>query len=215
MAAFTIHVFGDPRRFEKIKFFAENKHPRLDIVFIETYPADGDCLVRVFPASLLSRLWRDVKVYVSKPFDICYGEAADMDLAFLCGCVDYLAEPWSEEEFFSRVVRCIDKPAIDFFWGRVAITPFALTSGRVSLALSREEYLLLRSFSRNPNVPIPRACLYRCLERSEDGSRVVDVHISSLRKKLRLCASAYGVSPAGWNPFRSVRGLGYGLSNLV
>jgi two-component system response regulator VanR len=52
--------------------------------------------------------------------------------------------------------------------------------------LNRQEYLLLRCLCRNRGTVVPREVLFYELWGSEGGnSRVVDMHVVNLRKKLR------------------------------
>jgi len=210
---------GAPRT-EKIKTMGEMRYPHLSFSFLDELPEDLHSYdVRVFPAKFLGRIWRESGRGVEGrslregAFDLCYGDVTDMDLAFLCGCVDYLVEPWETEELFCRVSRWTNRCFIDYSWGRVSFTSFAVSSGKVTLAISHEEFLILRALARNPETPVPRDFLYRCIGRFDlkKDSRVVDVHVSSLRRKLRLCGLSHEVLPGSWNPIRSFRSRGYGL----
>ena len=217
-------VSPDPVCLERIKTFGQEHYPQVSLTFLEDFPPDpGIYEARVFPSFFLRKLWREnCRDREGSPlredaFDFAFGDVADMDLAFLCGCVDYLVEPWIPEELFSRVSRWLNRSFIDFSWGRVTFTSFVVATVKTTLAVSHEEFLILRALARNPSIPVPREFLYRCLGYAEfrKDSRVVDVHVSSLRKKLRLCGLSFDVPPGKWNPIRSFRNRGYGLGDVL
>mgnify|MGYP000855241164 CR=1 FL=1 len=166
--------------------------------------------VVVFPAELLPALLAS-RAPARPEALIAYGSVEQMGAAFACGCADFLADPWLPDELFHRAVRVGEKGYIDFPGGRIEIAPFALMSGNVTVALSRQEHLLLRLLARHIDTPVPRELLLRELGplRAGEASRAVDVHIAVLRGKLRLC----GMGGLAGNPIRAVRGVGYALVN--
>ena len=165
--------------------------------------------VMVFPARFLPD-FLDPPTAARREILIAYGSVSHMPAAFACGCADYLADPWLPEELFFRALRARSGNGIDFSGGRIDIVPFALVTERKNLPLSFQEHLLLLYLVRHAGTPVPRDALLHELGllRTDYASRAVDVHVSSLRKKLRLC----GMGAGGGNPIRSVRGVGYALS---
>ena len=173
--------------------------------------------VQVLPAAYLSRLAAaGDRPAPAEPATIFYGGIEHMGRALLYGCADYLAEPWLPEELFFRCGRLGKSSTLEYPGGLIEVTPFALISADMTVAISRQEYILLRTLMRNMNSPVSRGVLYRILGRDADTSsaRLVDVHMSSLRKKLKICGLGSG-RRSGWEPIRSVRGYGYGLSNMM
>ncbi|MDR1932134.1 MAG: helix-turn-helix domain-containing protein [Spirochaetales bacterium] len=84
-----------------------------------------------------------------------------------------------------------------------------------TIPLSPHEDKLLRTLIRFANLPVSRGDLLRTLGYSpgQVSCRLVDAHISSLRRKIISCA---GISPERrLNPIRSVRRRGYGLWNTM
>jgi DNA-binding response OmpR family regulator len=143
---------------------------------------------------------------------IAYGEIDAMELAFLCGCADYLVNPWLPEELFLRCTRRMPRNIIDFSRGRVRITPFALLSETAVIALSSQEYRILKVLADHINTIVPREVLIAGLGKVVGESpRPVDVHVSKLRKKLRMCFLNRASGTLG-NPIRTSRGVGYGLT---
>jgi DNA-binding winged helix-turn-helix (wHTH) protein len=137
---------------------------------------------------------------------LAYGGASDLPAAFLAGCRDYLREPWSPEELSFRVVRIMNTSRFPVSWGQVRLsTGFAATK-HGEVALSSHEYRILRVLLMQSGKPVPREVLYYALwGRSGRSSRTVDVHISLLRKKLRVLAPSISSDRL----ICSARGCGY------
>jgi hypothetical protein len=162
------------------------------------------------------------------PLTIAYGPVEYMEKAFLYGCADYLAEPWLPEELFVRCGRLQHLSCINFPGYTVRYTPLTLMSGDKIFPLSTQEFRLLQTLTRHLNTVVPRGELFRILGYSpgKTSARLVDTHISLLRKKLASCRpepqtqkpssrDKTTCSTKSWNPIRTVRGIGYGLWNIL
>jgi hypothetical protein len=101
-------------------------------------------------------------------------------------------------------------------------------SGDKIFPLSAQEFRLLQTLTRHLNTAVPRSELFRILGCSpgKTSARLVDTHISLLRKKLASCQpEPFANKPSArnktsyltkkWNPIRPVRGIGYGLWNTL
>jgi DNA-binding response OmpR family regulator len=111
-------------------------------------------------------------------------------------------------------MKFLGKTGIDFGFARVVFGPFGLEAGERRASLSFSEFVILRGLAKSADGPVSRDALLRLLDHEpgeESGSRAVDVHVSSLRKKLRLLLREEG-PPPDWNPIRAVRGRGYVLA---
>lgn len=135
-----------------------------------------------------------------------YGSEAALGAAFLAGCADYLRDPWSPEELsfrVARVARCGDFPTV---WGLVRIKADVVATKFGVTEVSLFEYRILRVLLTQLGRTVPRQALYYALwGRSGGVSRAVDVHVSSLRRKLATIADPNYPGPV----IRSARGLGY------
>lgn len=141
---------------------------------------------------------------------VAYGPAELLAACYLNGCDDYLKEPWSPAELEWRALRLLGRAAENwrFGWGRLEIRGLALHGPAASCPLSEAEARILRLLVANRGEAVPRQALYYAIwGRPGAGvSRVVDVHVCSLRKKLRrLLPASAGSAPS----IRSVRGVGY------
>jgi DNA-binding response OmpR family regulator len=137
---------------------------------------------------------------------VAYGEERGLRAAFLAGCKDYLREPWSVEELSLRVPRLVDTSSFSLAWGELQLTPGAAMTEAGRVGLSIHEYRILRVLLTQLGKPVPREVLYYALwGRCDNLSRAVDVHISSLRKKLNTLAPQIPRNRL----IRSARGCGY------
>jgi hypothetical protein len=138
---------------------------------------------------------------------IAWGPAAMMRTSFLAGCEDYLRDPWTPEELGLRALAALTrvKKRCRFPWGEISfegkdlLTPAGLTA--LTLHESRILAMLLRARGR----PVPRLALAWSSGRtpSRAESRAIDVHVSSIRRKLKAAV------PRAGRFIVSVRGQGY------
>jgi len=141
------------------------------------------------------------------PF-IAYGNRGFLEVAVLKGCTDYLREPWGREELVFRVQKTLSglagrKTGDELGWkllgGRLAY-------GDRIIDLSFPESLVFKVFLAHKGELVDRETLYYTLwgKLPAEKSRVIDVHVSSLRRKLK-----YLKNDPGHNAILPVRGYGY------
>jgi DNA-binding response OmpR family regulator len=140
----------------------------------------------VLPARQLSKLLdRMPELFRRKPY-IVYGKPEALEAAFRAGCSDFLKEAWTPAEMYIRLRRLIPENEIDLGFGKMTFSDFSVSIDDRKEKLNRQEYLLLRCLCRNRGTVVPREVLFYELWGSEGGnSRVVDMHVVNLRKKLR------------------------------
>ncbi|UCF99814.1 MAG: response regulator transcription factor [Spirochaetaceae bacterium] len=138
---------------------------------------------------------------------ICFGAAELLPGCFRAGCDDYLKDPWNPDELEWRVQKlCTGREALfSFSWGEFAVGSLQLRSPAGSCALSVQEQSILRLLAVNRGEPVSREALYYGIWGRPAGeeSRVVDMHIAALRKKLRR------LFPESGDAIHTVRGVGY------
>jgi hypothetical protein len=138
---------------------------------------------------------------------ICFGTAQLLPGCFLAGCDEYLKEPWSPEELEWRVRKLCKgrEEPLSFSWGSFDIRSMELNSPAGSCALCAQERSILRLLAANRGEPVSREALYYGIwgRSAAKESRVADMHIASLRRKLRR------LFPESGQCIRSVRGVGY------
>ena len=137
---------------------------------------------------------------------IAYGGESGMRSAFLCGCCDYLRDPWSPEELTLRASRIVNSSVFQLPWGSVQLSTGSVKAETGEVDISIYEYRLLRVLLKQLGKAVPREVLYYAARgRYDRCSRSVDVHISTLRKKLSKLAPD---EPAE-ELIRAARGYGY------
>lgn len=123
------------------------------------------------------------------------------------GAEDYIVKPFEVMELLARVevvLRRYKKTAEMLQVGDVSIDLRSLQvhRGDELVELTKKEWDLMLLFARNPNVALYRETIYERVWGGEYpvGSRVVDLHIQRLRKKI------------GWEDrLATVSGVGYRL----
>lgn len=182
-------------------------HPAIEICLsIEPLPADLIDLY-ILPVKAASQQWEHI-VTGAHPV-IAYGPPCLLPLAFDCGCRDYLREPWDISELKARSLRLLPPKHIVFEWGTITFQKDSLQVQKPkpkTLNLSPPEATILRMLLLRRGTPVSRQCLQCALWNNPKAvSRAVDVHISTLRKKLNQLAG-YSLAP---HPIRSVYRYGY------
>jgi len=138
---------------------------------------------------------------------IAYGSASFISEAFILGCCDYLREPWDAEELWARVSRQAFEVRVGYPWGVMSVLRDRIVGPLGERPLSYPEYRILAMLARHRGAVVTRQALFFALwGREAPDSRVVDMHVSHVRKKLHL------VVPAGNGELiETAHGQGYCL----
>ncbi|WP_433943854.1 response regulator transcription factor [Paenibacillus sp. SN-8-1] len=136
------------------------------------------------------------------------------------GADDYITKPFGVAELLARVAAVLrrstgqderDKPQLQpesqISLGELAIYPekYEVTLGGEHITLRPKEFEVLLYLARKPGVVMTRDDLMNAVWGFDyiGGQRTVDVHVSSLRKKLELDPQSVHID--------SIRGVGYKL----
>ena len=208
-------VANDPELTEKLKA-QSRKIKGLELIFSEKPLFEKEFDAYVMPVDMLSEVYeflsthRPGAVKSSKAVLLCYGDWRSLRRAFLAGCADYLKEPWDAEELECRLMRTMqrEKETFSFSWGELELKPLKIFCSGGEIRLSFQEYRICRILFQNFGQVVPREVLYYAIWGRPAGgpSRVVDVHISAIRKKLEA------LIPAAGKCISAVRGIGYMVS---
>jgi DNA-binding response OmpR family regulator len=186
------------------------------MTFSASLPSGSDFDVAALPASLVldpvfPRTETIHRLRAAGCALICFGPVEMLSGCFLAGCDDYLKEPWPPEELEWRSRRLCRKIKAEyhFSWGSFEIRSQQLRSANGMCRLSVQEQGILRLLAVNTGETVSREALYYGIwgRPPEAKSRAVDMHIASLRRKLRE------IFPDGESPIRSIRGLGYMIAD--
>lgn len=138
---------------------------------------------------------------------IAFGRAGMMRSSFLAGCADYLREPWSPEELGLRALAALERVRgrFQFPWGALILEGTVLETPAGPVALTFHEKKILKALLVNRGLPVPRQALSYILWGGPGpaGSRAIDAHVSSIRKKVAAAV------PAAGRLIRAVRREGY------
>jgi len=203
-------VSKDPILIEKLKLYKERR-TELDIIFSEQ-PVAGDEKPDIFVLPVEMILEHPVALHYGQRgiSVIAYGPGRYLRRAFLSGCMDYLKSPWDSEELECRVDRIIEKrqKLFSFLWGDFTLREGHLHCTTAKPGLSVQEKIILKKLIINRNQPVSRDVLYYAMwgKPNTKKSRVVDMHISSLRRKL------YSHLPQSKGCITSLKGIGYLIS---
>ncbi len=119
---------------------------------------------------------------------IAYGKPASLAKAFLAGCQDYLKEPFNliELEFRLNKIFTTEDNSYPLYGRKLALQATECSTETDHVQLSLQEGVLLRLLLKQRGRIVPRDVLFYALwgKPPRRHSRVVDVHISSLRRKL-------------------------------
>ena len=136
-------------------------------------------------------------------------EISDKVAAFSLGADDYIIKPFDVIEFKARIdskISRLKKFSIEqnLSVGRLRVNWMSqqiFTEANVEIPLTQTEYKILICFINDSSKVFSRLDLMNAVWGNEETvfDRAVDVHISSLRKKL----SGHGIK------FKSVQGVGY------
>ena len=142
------------------------------------------------------------------------GRVEDRVRGFAAGADDYMGKPFEFVELLARIKAIVRRSRIavpadsstEHAFGdiRVDLARAVVSRGNERVVLSAMEYELLRYFLKHPGEIVPRSRLLQdvWLVHPKSESRTIDVHITSLRKKIEN-------NPAHPRWIRTVRGKGY------
>jgi DNA-binding winged helix-turn-helix (wHTH) protein len=143
---------------------------------------------------------------VSVPVIAC-GPAALMRSSFLSGCADFLREPWQPEELGLRALGVLQRmrKRFEFPWGSLSLQGTLLETPTGEVMLTFHESRILRALLMGRGGPVSRQALSYFLwgNPGPAGSRVVDVHVAAIRKKVSSAV------PEAGRFIRAVRREGY------
>lgn len=142
---------------------------------------------------------------------ISYGPPSSLTDAWHSGAVDYIKDPWNASELHFRIHRALSGTDHGFAWHGLAAEVDSITCGTCSLQISYQEFRILKLLAEYEGTAVPRESLYYTIwGRPGPQSRVVDVYVSRLRKKLRSLLN--GNDNGSRATISTVRGEGYLLS---
>ena len=194
----------------KLRLYGD-KNPDVRLFFCKNPDTCPECDVFVIPDSSASGF---LAGGVSAPV-ICYGPPENIGICLSAGSSDYLCEPWTPAELFSRVRRSAAFGSITVQGCSISIAGRSLRlvppepGPCFEVELSASEAAILRTLIKNRGCYIDRAALGAIISsRAGSGSRTVDMHVSRLRKKLQALLAGASADPVPVIQTASGRGWG-------
>lgn len=182
---------------------AATRNRRPDLVLVDVNLPGRDGFV------LLSEL-RSVS---SAPVIMVTARVDDVDRlrGFELGADDYIVKPFNPAEVVARVRAVLRRTSPSFRagqvlrFGNVEILPDArdVTIAGDPVELTPSEYEVLEYLARHPGTAVSRSALLAVLTDSTGSDRVVDAHVTNIRRKLR--------ARGGDEIIETVRSFGYRL----
>ena len=138
---------------------------------------------------------------------IVHGNQNNLKNSFNAGCDDFLRDPWDFDELEARIRKNFKPEETDLHWNNFILSLDSLSIEGFSLGLSMEEYTILKKLITNYGEPVPReALMFALWGRHKKDSRIVDMHISNIRKKLNILKTKQKDS---CSDIKTIRSYGY------
>jgi hypothetical protein len=136
---------------------------------------------------------------------IAYGDRLVLGEAFAFGCRDFLKDPWDLSELDIRIDSVRRASAVEAAAGGLTLVGNRLQGGDAVVLLKPNEARIIKALLKARGEVVSREVLYYAIWGTvkNSSSRVVDVHISALRRKLRGLTNL---------SITQVRGEGYQLT---
>lgn len=184
-----------------------------DMLMGELYARSPDLLILDSTSPDIEGLtlcW-SVRVQSPIPIVILSDQATDIDkiVGLGAGADDYIAKPFSTGELIARVRALFRRTlprAFELGYGplRLHLQGRRAFYHRQELSLATKEFELLTEFMRNPGMVLSRTILLQRVWGHDrlTSTRTVDMHVSTLRKKVDLAPGVPGL-------IQTVPGMGY------
>jgi DNA-binding response OmpR family regulator len=198
-------VISDNPVFNKrVKIYSQNSD--INFVFLNFPVKKSPGSIVLIDFALLN-LFLKVRSDSDKTSFIVHGENKDLALSYNAGCTDFLKNPWYQDELEARLYKIIGYNKSIIYWDKLTLSNQTLRAANHSLKLGTEEYYILRKLLEQRGEPVPREVLMFVLwGKYKSESRVVDMHIANLRKKIR---SLKEINQFFCGDIKTIRNFGY------
>lgn len=177
-------------RINNITFYTSGFPEVQDDTHIVIVPAES-----ISSLDFLSLNIRDIPV-------LAYGDSLSLRKAFLCGCRDYIRTPVTYDEMYFRIIKNAAVQSQILIWKDLIISFGSIRINDYKIPINYQQFLILKLLLSHRNAPVPRESFqYVLWGLLRPESRNVDMHISSLRKKLLQLNTG--------NVIKTVTGFGY------
>ncbi len=197
-------ISEDPIFINQIKIFSQKSS--FNFKFIRNQWTESPTDLFIIDFNLLGNFLGGM-TSLSKIKFIVRGKQKDLKPSFNAGCIDYLKTPCDMEELEIRLSNVFNLKSDSLKWQNITLKQDSITTKGFSVNISVEEHYILKMLIQNLGEPVPREALYFVLPGNhKKDSRVVDMHISNLRKKIRKLQLK---SKTDCGNIKTVRSYGY------
>lgn len=184
----------------------KEKQPELVVLDIMLPGEDGISILKKLRSSPITE---DLPVIMATAKDSEYDTVIGLD----SGADDYLSKPFGMMEMVSRIKAVLRRSKPNKMPKRIKLGNIVIDEGKHTvtvndkiITLTLKEYELLKLLAENPEQVFTRDILLSSVWGSDFAgeTRTVDVHIGTLRTKLRECGDM----------IKTVRGVGYKMEGL-
>ena len=177
-------ISEDPFFINRIKFFSQKS--RLTFEYINAPDCKSTANLFLIDIDKLDT-FLNKKLYSDTFKYIVHGKQKDLSLSFDTGCTDFLKEPWNNDELEARISKILSSTKLIIQWEKLILSKKTISTGNYSTNISIEEYIILEKLLENRGEPVPReALIFALFGKYKRNSRIVDMHISNLRKKITI-----------------------------
>ncbi len=182
------------------------EHPNLKLTCTDYPVPSNEADLYIVDFSLYQCYTEILDTNISSPC-LVYGNTPSVFTASLtAGFCDVISLPLKKQELVFRIYRNIRSSSIHFGIGRINFSARTISGSYSSEPISHIQFKLLRLFSNYPGTLYTRDTITKYIGiKKNTHSRLVDVYISQLRKKLK---KVMGVQD-GFDPILCIRGKGY------
>ncbi len=193
-------VYPFERGEQFLKLLTEEIKPHLIVLDVMLPGMDGFKLAEILKGN---EAYRDIPIV----FLTAKGLEEDKLRGFELGADDYIAKPFSVREFLARVRAILrryypqTKEVLEFKELKLYPEKHKVYCGDEEIKLTKAEFKILQTLMEHAGETVKRSTLMDAIAPlgKEINSRVVDVHITKIRKKLKECGRY----------LKTVRGVGY------
>ncbi len=197
-------ISEDPIFINQIKIFSQKFD--FNFNFIKNQWTESPADLFLVDAGLLGNFLDEIS-NPSKIKFIVRGKQKDLKHSFDAGCIDYLKTPCNMEELEIRLSNIFNLKSNIIKWEDITLNQDNIGSKNFSINISIEEHIILKMLIQNRGEPVPREALYYVLPgKHKINSRVVDMHVSNLRKKIQFLREKEKIC---CGDIKTVRSYGY------
>lgn len=197
-------ISEDPFFINRIKIFSKNS--KITFEYSDTPHFESSVSLFLVDGNNLNAFLNEKPFSYTFKFIVC-GKQKDLALSFNAGCTDFLKEPWNNDELEARIFKIFNISTKQLQWDKLLVSQKTIFIDGFSTDISIEEYVILKKLIENRKEAVPReALLFALWGKHTKDSRVVDMHISNLRKKIKSFKK-YNESCCG--QIKTIRSYGY------